>query len=273
VYIIDNGSNIDEAKKAYMVIKEFTKIKEIKINYLSTLKTGNANYARNLGIDIADTRYLAYLDSDDWWEPSHLEKSITILKHSSKTAIYGGANVIAVLKKQYRSFDVNSTSGPASFLFGDPRGFAQTSSYIIDTTRCEDGVPRWDEDLKRNQDYDFFFSIYYKSNGWCFINDIPTTNIDWRTGGSKNVDFASKIKFYEKWNSYFSRKEKRNYSYEILKYASFTNKDYDFFVFYRKLYLSTFAAPSIAELLNTNYTYLTFIKKLKLLLKFSLGSK
>lgn len=54
------------------------RIKLIKANV-----NGGAGVARNLGIAVAQGRYLAFCDSDDWWYPTKLEEQIRFMEDNN----------------------------------------------------------------------------------------------------------------------------------------------------------------------------------------------
>ena len=63
-------------------------------------QTGNIGVPRNVGIDISDSPYLAFLDDDNTWEPNHLETCIAVLEagadlcYSAYLVVDAGGRVI-----------------------------------------------------------------------------------------------------------------------------------------------------------------------------------
>ena len=74
--IVDDGSN-DSTEE---VVKPFL---NDRIFYIQNEENRGANYSRNLGIAKARGQYIAFLDSDNIWKNTKLEKQIAILKNSS----------------------------------------------------------------------------------------------------------------------------------------------------------------------------------------------
>jgi glycosyltransferase involved in cell wall biosynthesis len=238
LFIIDNGSSIEESKAAWEIISR-NKSCDVEIIFVSTLNKSNANYARNLGIEISIAEYVAFLDSDDWWEPNHLENSIKILSNSRKPCIYSGAIIHGESKWLNYSADVNNFRNPTEFLFSKSILIAQTSSYIVKRKVIQDKEITWSVKLKRHQDYDFFLSVYYLSDGWCY-SDSPTSNVDWKDGGTKkNFDFKSMIRFLDKWEGKFTKQALNNYLLNQILICRKTDPTDRYSRYYKKRLLRT----------------------------------
>ena len=51
-----------------------------RIKVLKAEKNGGAGAARNIGIEAAEGRYIAFCDSDDWWYPTKLEEQLKFME-------------------------------------------------------------------------------------------------------------------------------------------------------------------------------------------------
>lgn len=81
--VIDDCSTDDSA----LVIKNFAKMDE-RIKYLKTeTASGSPVVPRNIGIDYAKGRYIAFLDSDDMWLPNKLERQLKMFKQYNDMVI------------------------------------------------------------------------------------------------------------------------------------------------------------------------------------------
>lgn len=60
-----------------------SKYNDERIKYIKLKENGGADVARNTAIDEAKGRYMAFLDSDDLWEPEKLEKQIQFMKQNN----------------------------------------------------------------------------------------------------------------------------------------------------------------------------------------------
>lgn len=218
VYIIDNGSSFSEAQRAWDIISSH-RMNRICV-FTSTLERGNANYARNLGYQLAETKYVAYLDSDDWWGEDHLLDSTKLLKNKNAAAVYSGAFIHT--KDSFfevKSEDVNKFSNPFELILSDVGYCAVTPSYIINKSLVNEKV-MWDVTLKRHQDYDYFASIFFQTQGWVFSPSI-NVNVDRQDGGiiSSEVDFTSMVRFYNKWHNQIPYQIKKRYLKSMLYYS------------------------------------------------------
>lgn len=79
VVVVNDGStdNIEEW---------ITQVGDRRVNLISQTNKGLAA-ARNKGIAYAQGEYLAFLDADDLWEPSKLEKQVSVLEENSAVGL------------------------------------------------------------------------------------------------------------------------------------------------------------------------------------------
>lgn len=224
IYIIDNGSNLEETLKAWQIITTHKLVD--KCMFTSSIGKGNANFARNLGYELAKTKYVAFLDSDDWWNKNHLKQSLYHLKNSNKAGVYSGAIIHRNSGQTIKpSIDIDQLSNPFSLIMSNQGYIAQTSSYVINKDKLKQSVS-WSEKLKRHQDFDYFAQIYYKSAGWCY-SPQTNVNIDWKNGGLNKsyVDFPSLILYYKKWNHLFPEDIRAYYLINTIYLAYSANAD------------------------------------------------
>ena len=111
-------------------------------------------WARNLGLERTDTRYVAFLDGDDLWEPDKLERQ---LRRMDET----GAGM-CVEGRPGRTTE--------AFIEGllTSEIFALTSSVVIDTDRVD---ARFDESLTRREDHLYMIEVA-DNVGVCFVEDL-----------------------------------------------------------------------------------------------------
>ena len=69
-------------------------INDDRVRYYKLEKNGGAAVARNKGINLAEGRYIAFLDSDDVWEQDKLQKQIIFMQENNSYFCYSGASTI-----------------------------------------------------------------------------------------------------------------------------------------------------------------------------------
>ena len=83
ILIVDDGCPEDAARAT----KQFgSSVKLIRKS------NGGVASARNLGIEHAQGEWIAFLDADDYWEPSKLERQLAVLRRCRtgwKQVVYG----------------------------------------------------------------------------------------------------------------------------------------------------------------------------------------
>lgn len=86
--VVDDGSN----DRTVELLREL----ERKIPYLTVIVQANkgAGPARNTGIEAAEGRYIAFLDSDDVWLERKLEYQITFMEQQGQAFTYGDYAIV-----------------------------------------------------------------------------------------------------------------------------------------------------------------------------------
>ena len=120
--VVDDGSTDDSACIVQQFIDERLKVKGEEtsgavtstynlspITYklsvrLITQSNAGVSAARNAGVATSSGDYIAFLDADDWWEPTYLEKMAQLIEDYSEAGLYAsnyyyhkdGVNIIKV---------------------------------------------------------------------------------------------------------------------------------------------------------------------------------
>ena len=76
--IVDDCSTFPETAE---VLKNLAKM-DNRISVIRAEKNGGAGLARNIGINAASGRYIAFCDSDDWWYPTKLEEQLRFMQEN-----------------------------------------------------------------------------------------------------------------------------------------------------------------------------------------------
>ena len=73
LYIIDDFSNDDSLS----IIKKYS---DSRIILIQLKKNKGVSFCRNLGIRLSNSKYISFIDSDDYWEKNKLEKQINFME-------------------------------------------------------------------------------------------------------------------------------------------------------------------------------------------------
>lgn len=214
--IIDDGST-DKTK-------EIVKVKYLRdpnIHFIKRpdYKTKGANSCRNIGIENAKGKYVAFLDSDDEWKRNHLKNCFLFAeKKRDFNASYSGGYIkrgpflikrnSRKLKEKESHFDFLLTS------------FAPTPSYFIRNDLAN--KLKFDESLQRHQDWDYFirFGHLYK---WVFNPSMEVVVHRDILFNYNKIDFSSCIKFFQKFENLLSVENKIEYLLSMYEKAIFVN--------------------------------------------------
>lgn len=87
--VLDDGSK----DNTLQIIEEFSQ-KDSRIKALHNGKNMGVSDTRNSGIEIASGDWIAFLDSDDMWEPVKLEKQFEIVEKKAAEFLFTGSSYI-----------------------------------------------------------------------------------------------------------------------------------------------------------------------------------
>ena len=73
--------------------KEFCQALPLKYIYIPKEESKGGNYARNLGIKAARGEYIAFLDDDDYWLPSKIEKQVALIERKDCELVHCGRRI------------------------------------------------------------------------------------------------------------------------------------------------------------------------------------
>lgn len=150
--IVNDGSsdNIEEWAHA---------ITDSRVNLISQENKGLSG-ARNAGILTAKGEYITFLDADDLWEPTKLEKQVDCLEKNIKIGlVYTWVNYF------YRPEDIVSNGRKGPEIEGDifeqilEKNFIMCGSNVMIRRTCFDEVGVFDESLSPAADWDMWIRI------------------------------------------------------------------------------------------------------------------
>ncbi len=89
--VVDDGSDDGTANLLNAIANE-----DARVRIVTLAQNGGAANARNAGAKTANAPWLAFLDSDDLWEPDKLEKQLALAEQTGAKLLYTGARCIDI---------------------------------------------------------------------------------------------------------------------------------------------------------------------------------
>ena len=157
IIVVDDGS-IDDTKS--VIKKHYAK----NLTYIYQ-KNAGPSAARNKGIDYAKGEYVAFLDADDFWYSSKIEKQINIFYLDKNVGLVGcGAHKIDENGNIIGNWSVLNLGGDKEFvryLYQKNDLFGGLSGALI-KRECFTKTGGFDTSLRYGEDWDFFLKIAKK---------------------------------------------------------------------------------------------------------------
>lgn len=176
-----------------------------KITILQPKVKGNANVSRNIGIEIAQYLYVAFLDADDTWNDQHLTSCLKTINEQSLDACFAQVNLIAGYLTQ-KSLPIYKTQTDICKFIFIQGGISVTSSLVINKETLTN--ISFDNQLFKHQDWDFLIRYTHKyklgQSSYYGLNYTLTTG----NNMSSKFNFDASITFMnntlpEQWHAIF----------------------------------------------------------------------
>lgn len=155
--VVDDGST----DHTHDVIQEFIRADQ-RIRYFRRENSGSPAAPRNVGIEQATGRYIAFLDHDDEWLPTKLERQSSFFSRAPSNIGFIGCNIVIVdddTGKELRVHNLSTFMGDG-FVRGVLRyNFVLTASAVMVRKEVFDKVGTFDCSLKVGDDFDMWLRI------------------------------------------------------------------------------------------------------------------
>lgn len=153
---------VDDASEEDHKVKNKALTKDATYHYIEHSKGGN--YARNVGIELSSGKLVAFLDDDDAWHPTKIEKQVALYNESHFEVIGCGSNRIVEKngKNLFSSSNFRKGFNGKDFseiIFIGPRFLSSELVITKDALTC---VGCFDVTLKAWQDYELLIRLSEK---------------------------------------------------------------------------------------------------------------
>ena len=131
---------------------------DMRIHYISYMPSRNGNYARNMGIKATRGEFVAFLDDDDEWLPTKIEKQINIMSSDKGIGlVYTGTHSIFVDDNiEFDSCSMLQGNMSKRILFDN---FAGSTTTVMLRKSVLEKSGLFDESLSAMQDYDLWVRV------------------------------------------------------------------------------------------------------------------
>jgi glycosyltransferase involved in cell wall biosynthesis len=205
--IVDDCSEDDTPR----VVREYT---DPRITYVRHGENSGGSAARNTGIRLSEGEYIAFLDSDDTWHPTKLEKQVSCLESRSDDWIavycdaeYQSEGVIDRVLELYKDLTGVGRGHEGSEELIErlimAEAFVAAGSTLLARSECVKRIGGFDEAFVRHQDWEFLIRLL--EHGKCAYVDERLVSIDRSGSTSPDKRLAAKEMFLETFSEQIER--------------------------------------------------------------------
>ena len=206
IIFMDDCSNDDTIKRVSELLEQDSRIKLFQ-NHINS----GAAVSRNDALREAKGRWIAFLDSDDIWEPTKLEKQIRFMEENDYAFSYTGYQ------------EIDSDSKPTGVFISGPKHVSKQGMYNF----CWPGglTVMYDaekvgliqiEDIKKNNDYAMWLKVCKKAD--CYLLDEDLFGYNKHQGSVSDANPFTLLKWH-----YILWRQEMHYSKMGALYYTFLN--------------------------------------------------
>ncbi len=133
-------------------LQQYSQNPHFKIIHLDKNK-GRGN-ARQVALDNAEGKYVAFLDADDFYHPAKIERQVSILEKNPNLALVSSGTGVVDQTKELRSVRSIGSGTPRTFHYGEPFP-AITASCMLRTSEAKN--VRFNTGLDVGEDLDYIY--------------------------------------------------------------------------------------------------------------------
>lgn len=187
---------VDDNNENSSVRDEMTKVMSTYNNsviYIKHKKNMNGACARNTGIKHASGDYITFLDDDDYYFKTRIEKLVNKIEKEKCDAIYSAALIV----KNSKIYSLKNAimSGNLQLEVLKQQSFFATGSNLFFTAKCLNELKGFDESFFRHQDLELMVR-FFRNYNICALDEILVVkNVDDRSN-ELGLDKSIKYRFY-----------------------------------------------------------------------------
>lgn len=181
--IVDDCStdNTDDVVSQYL--------KDNRIRYIKNETNSGAAVSRNRALREAKGKWIAFLDSDDLWEPDKLQRQITFMRDNGYHFSY--TNYIEIDEES--KANGKSVTGPKRISKHGMYNYCWMGCLTVMYDAEKVGVIQI-ADIKKNNDYAMWLKVCKKAN--CYLLDETLARYRKRSGSISNHGYMKLIKWH-----------------------------------------------------------------------------
>ncbi|TPV38786.1 glycosyltransferase family 2 protein [Bacillus dicomae] len=168
IVIVDDGSKDQSSSIVQNLKKKYPE----QIKYILQENQG-VSVARNTGIENANGEYISFLDSDDLWHSTKIEKQIESMHKNNMNACYCGYMNFYEETGEKVENTTNFVKGNMTKAFLTHQVFAQTSTWIFKKSIVMDHNIRFTPGCSWGEDLEFLFKLMSVTNV-CYVDEYLT---------------------------------------------------------------------------------------------------
>lgn len=161
IVIVDDGSTDGSAD----VAEDFLQASRLSPFAFRLIRksNGGVSSARNRGIQEAKYRYIAFLDADDYWEPTYLETQAKMIHDFSNAKMWGTAWGMMVEDEKYEGHGIRIAKNHRGIVDNDQyfaeNMFLYCTDIVVIDKQIFDTIDMFDERISCGEDVDLWWRI------------------------------------------------------------------------------------------------------------------